>query len=119
MESPPDRAGKAFDSAQFHVVCPGCDERGLQRVVSALPQRLEERLRRDEIGRVKPLGEATIHGCQQLARLGRLALSAPQPGQARGPPQFPRPPAPTARPPQTPPAPTLPRRRRLPPAAPP
>src|SRR2546428_13915513 len=65
------------------------DPRRAERVVSALPQRLEERLRRDEIGRVKPLGEATIHGCQQLARLGRLALSAPQPGQARGAPPFP------------------------------
>jgi hypothetical protein len=50
----------------------------------AFPQGLEQCLGFLEIGRVKAFGEPAVDGCQQLARLGALALRLPEARQTYG-----------------------------------
>ena len=51
---------------------------------AGLPDGLEKRFRRHDIGGIEALGESAVDGGQQRARLAHLALSMPQPRQARG-----------------------------------
>ena len=48
----------------------------------------EERFRGDEIGRSETLAEAAVDRCQDLARLVRSTLSAPEPSKAHRAPQL-------------------------------
>ena len=55
----------------------------------ALRQRVQQRLGLLEVGRVKPLGEPAIDGCEQAGGLGPLALVLLQASQAGGGAQLP------------------------------
>src|SRR5688572_32784316 len=62
---------------------------GLTALSSKNSERLEQRLCRDEVGGVEPLGEAPVDRGQQLPRLARLALSLPKPCDAHRRPELP------------------------------
>ena len=62
----------------------------LVTLTTSSSQLVEQRLGILQIGGVEALGEPAVDRRQQLARLGGLALVAPQPGEAGGGAQFPR-----------------------------
>src|SRR4030095_4217559 len=63
---------------------------GLTALSSKNAERVEQRLRRGEVGGVESLGEAPVDRGQQLPRLARLALSVPKPCETHRRPELPR-----------------------------
>jgi len=56
---------------------------GTVRAQSKLSQLVEQRLRLDQVARVEALGEPAVDRGEEVARLGALALVAPQAREAR------------------------------------
>jgi len=55
----------------------------------ALTERVEQRLRRLQIGRIEPLGEPAVDRREELVGFAAAATVKPQAGEARGRRQFP------------------------------
>ena len=60
-----------------------------ERKVSALRQRLQQRLSLLEVSRIKPFGEPAVDRCQEGMGFLAFALLLPEPSQAGGSTEFP------------------------------